>query len=147
MRRRRGLNRQRKGFSLVELIIALLMLTFGLLSLASALASSIVSQRLSASRGELTVLAEAKLEELRGIGNTLAADPLRAQLASGGSLAANQAGYADSVQTSDQRWYRRRWQISDGIAGTRRVTVRVAPAVRQRSELRFETYTSLIALR
>ena len=147
MRRRRGLSRQRKGFSLVELIIALLMLTFGLLSLASALASSIVGQRLSASRSELTVLAEAKLEELRGYGSTLAADPLRAKLISGGSLTADQTGYADSVQTSNGRSYVRRWQISGGIAGTRLVTIRVQPAVRQRSELRHETYTTLIALR
>lgn len=147
MRRRRGLTRQRKGFSLVELIIALLLLTFGLLSLASALASSIVGQRLSASRGELTVLAEAKLEELRGYGSTLAADPLRAKLLSGGSVTGSLTGYADTVQTSNGRAYVRQWQISDGIAGARRVTIRVAPAVRQRSELRHETYTTLIALR
>ena len=147
MRRRRGVARPRKGFSLVELVIALMMLTFGLLSLASAMASTIVGQRVSSSRGELTVVAEAKLDELRGIASTIATDPLRAQLAVGGSITANVTGYRDSVQTADNRWYHRRWVISNGIAGTRRVTIRVRPATRQRSELRFETYSTLLALR
>lgn len=147
MRRRRGFDRQRKGFSLVELVISLMMLTFGLLSLASAMASTIVGQRVSASRSELTVVAESKLEELRGYGNTLATDPLRAQLALGGSVTTNVTGYVDTVQTLANRRYQRRWVIGAGVAGTRRVTVRAAPIARQRSELRFESYTTLIALR
>lgn len=147
MRRRRGIARARKGFSLVELVIALMMLTFGLLSLASAMASTIVGQRASASRSELGVLAEAKLEELRGFGSTVATDPLRAKLAVGGSVSTSTAGYADTVETSDNREYIRRWAITTGIAGTRKVTIRVGPKVRQRSERRFESYTSLIALR
>lgn len=147
MRRRRGFNRQRKGFSLVELVISLMMLTFGLLSLASAMASTIVGQRVSASRGELTVAAEAKLEELRGYGSTLATDPLRAKLAVGGSVTADVAGYVDTLNSAGNRQYRRRWVIAQGVAGTRRVTIRVAPLARQRSELRFESYTTLIALR
>ena len=147
MRRRRGFDRQRKGFSLVELVISLLMVTFGLLSLASAMASTIVGQRVSASRGELAVVAEAKLEELRGYGSTLASDPLRAKLAVGGSVTTNVTGYVDTVQTAGDRQYQRRWAIATGVAGTRRVTVRAATIARQRSELRFESYTSLIALR
>ena len=147
MRRRRGLTRHRKGFSLVELVIALMLLTFGLLSLASALATSIVGQRISSSRSELSVLAEAKLEELRGIGSTVASDPLRTQLDVGGSLATSEFAYSDSVQAADDRWYVRRWQISGGIAGTREVTIRVAPVVRYRSELGFASFTTLIALR
>lgn len=147
MRRRMKLTRPRKGFSLVELVIALLMLTFGLLSLASAMASTIVGQRVASSRNDLTVLAEAKLEELRGYGSTLASDPLRAKLIVGGSVTTSTAGYADTVQTPDNRAYIRRWAIATGVGGARRVTIRVAPAVRQRSELRFESYTTLIALR
>ena len=147
MRRRRGFDRQRKGFSLVELVIALLMLTFGLLSLASAMASTIVGQRASSSRGELAVVAEAKLEELRGYGSTLATDPLRLNLALGGSLTSLVTGYVDTVQTAGNRQYELRWVIANGVAGARRVTVRAAPIARQRSELRFETYTTLIALR
>ena len=147
MRRRRGLARSRKGFSLVELVIALMLLTFGLLSLASAMASTIVGQRASSSRNELGVLAEAKLEELRGYGSTLAADPLRAKLTVGGSVTTSTAGYADTVTTADNRQYIRRWAISTGVAGTRRVTIRVGPKVRQRSERKYESYTSLIALR
>lgn len=147
MRRHRGIARPRKGFSLVELVIALLMLTFGLLSLASAMASTIVGQRVSSSRGELTVVAESKLDELRGIGSTVATDPLRAALAVGGSVTTATAGYADTVVTADNRSYQRRWVIANGVAGTRKVTVRVFPIARQRNELRFESYTTLIALR
>ena len=147
MRRRRGLARPRKGFSLVELVISLMMLTFGLLGLASAMASTIVGQRASSSRSELAVLAESKLEELRGIGSTVSTDPLRAKLAVGGSVTTATAGYADTVTAADNREYVRRWAITSGIAGARRVTIRVGPRVRQRSELRFESYTSLIALR
>ncbi len=147
MKRRRGLNRPRKGFSLVELVIALMMLTFGLLSLASAMASTIAGQRVSSSRSELAVLAESKLEELRGYGNTLASDPLRTQLAIGGSYSATVAGYADTVTATDNRKYLLRWAITTGVAGTRKVTIRVGPMTRQRNELRFESYTTLIALR
>ena len=147
MRRRRGVARPRKGFSLIELVIALMMLTFGLLGLASAMASTIVGQRASTSRTELAVIAESKLEELRGYGSTLAADPLRAQLAVGGSYSTSVAGYADTVVAANNRAYIVRWAITAGIAGTRRVTIRVGPAVRQRSEVRFESYSTLIALR
>ena len=146
-RHRRGIARARKGFSLVELVIALLMLTFGLLSLASAMASTIVGQRVSSSRSELAVLAESKLEELRGYGSTVATSPLRAQLAVGGSYTSSVAGYADTVVAADNREYIRRWAITSGIAGARKVTIRVGPRIQQRSELRFESYTSLIALR
>ena len=147
MRRRRGLARPRKGFSLVELVIALMLLTFGLLSLASAMASTIVGQRASSSRNELGVLAEAKLEELRGYGSTIATDPLRANLVIGGSVTTSTANYVDTVTTADNRAYIRRWAISAGVAGTRRVTIRVGAQVRQRSERQYESYTSLIALR
>ena len=147
MRRRRGVVRHRKGFSLVELVIALMMLTFGLLSLASAMASTIVGQRASASRTELAVLAESKLEELRGIGSTLPADPLRTKLAVGGSVTASTAGYVDTVTAADGRNYIRRWAITSGMAGARRVRIRVGPQTRQRNELKYENYTSLIALR
>jgi Tfp pilus assembly protein PilV len=147
MRRRRGLARPRKGFSLVELVIALMLLTFGLLSLASAMASTIVGQRASSSRNELGVLAEAKLEELRGYGSTIATDPLRAKLVIGGSVTTSTANYVDTVTAADDRAYIRRWAISAGVAGTRRVTIRVGAQVPRRSERRFESYTSLIALR
>ena len=147
MRRRRRIGRQRKGFSLVELVIALMMLTLGLLGLASAMASTIVGQRASSSRSELAVLAESKLEELRGVGSTLATDPLRAKLAVGGSVSTSTAGYADTVTAADNRQYIRRWAIANGMAGARKVTIRVGPKLRQRSELRYESYTSLIALR
>lgn len=148
MRRRRlKVTSARKGFSLIELVIALLMLSFGLLSLAGAMASTIVGQRVSSSRGELAVVAEAKLEELRGIGSAPDTSSLRVQLVTGGSVTASAAGYSDSVQTADNRWYLRRWTVSNGVAGTRRVTIRVSPMRRERNELRFESYTTLIALR
>lgn len=123
--------RPRRGFTLVELILAIILLSLGMLATATMLVSSMRLQRLSGSRGELTALAEAKLEELRGYGQTLATDPLRANLALGGSLTANVASYADSVTGMNNVVYYRRWLITNGIAGARQVQLRVVPRTQQ----------------
>ena len=84
--------RTRAGFTVVELIMAIMLLTVGMIAMAGVLASSSRLQKVAQSRGEMTTLAEAKLEELRGIGSTVATDPLRAQLAVGGSYSTSVAG-------------------------------------------------------
>ena len=139
-------SRKRTGFTLVELMIAIVMLSFGLLGMAGLMVSSTQLQQLSTTRSQMTLVAESKLEELRSYGQTAATDPLRARLNVGGSIAAPVAGYADSAQAPGGRWYRRRWQIVNDIAGMRRVNLRVVPQYDDKYVPRQVQFTTLVAL-
>lgn len=57
--------RARRGFTIVELLLAIILLSVGMLASAGILVSSTRLQRLAGSRAELTMMGEAKLEELR----------------------------------------------------------------------------------
>ncbi len=134
----------RQGFGLIELMIAIMMLTVGMLGMASLMASSMKRQRLSNSRTEMTSIAEAKLEELRSYTMTPSADPLRARLAVGGSLTTPIANYSDSSLALNGRWYMRRWQVSTGVAATRRVDVRVLPRTPVAFDVRSLDFSTLM---
>ena len=142
-RRRR---RPRRGFTIVELLLAIMLLSVGMLAMAGLLVGSTRLQRLSGSRAELTALAEAKIEELRGYGQTGGSDPLRAHLAIGGSLTSNVNAYADSVTGLNNVVYYRRWAVSAGIAGARQVQVRVLPKVQPHYHLPQLDLTSTVLL-
>lgn len=139
-------SRKRAGFTLIELMIAIVMLSFGLLGMAGLMVSSTQVQQLSTSRSQMTTVAESKLEELRSYGMTAATDPLRTRLNVGGSMAAPTAGYADSAQAPGGRWFYRRWQISNDIAGMRRVNLRIVPRSDDRYTPRQVQFTTLVAL-
>jgi len=136
----------RRGFTIVELLLAIMLLSVGMLASAGILVSSTRLQRLAGSRGELTALGEAKLEELRAYGQTGEADPLRAKLAIGGSTTVTTTAYADSLTGINGLQYLRRWQISAGIAGARRVQLRVEPKSRPSYHLPWLDFTSTILL-
>ena len=137
----------RDGFTLVELMMAVVMLSFGLLGMAGLMVSSTQVQQLSTSRSQMTSVAESKLEELRSYGMTAATDPLRARLNVGGSLVAPVANYADSAQAPGSgRWFYRRWQVSNDIAGMRRVNLRIVPRYDDRYTPRQVQFTTLVAL-
>lgn len=138
-------SRERAGFTLIELMMAIVMLAFGLLGMAGLMVSSTQVQHLSTSRSQMTTVAESKLEELRSYGMTAATDPLRVRLNVGGSLTTPVAGYADSAQAPGGRWYYRRWQVANDIAGMRRVNVRVVPRADTRHTPRQLQFTSLVA--
>lgn len=138
--------RARDGFTLIELMMAIVMLSFGLLGMAGLMVSSTQLQQLSTSRSQMTSVAESKMEELRSYGMTAPTDPLRTRLNVGGSLAAPVAGYADSAQAASGRWYYRRWQVTDDIAGMRRVDLRVVPQYDTRTTPRQVQFTTLVAL-
>lgn len=142
----RTTSRKRAGFTLIELMIAIVMLSFGLLGMAGLMVSSTQVQQLSTSRSQMTTVAESKLEELRSYGMTAATDPLRTRLNVGGSLVAPTAGYADSAQAPGGRWFYRRWQISNDIAGMRRVNLRIVPRSDDRYTPRQVQFTTLVAL-
>lgn len=121
----RARRRDRRGFSLPELMVAIMILTVGLLGLAASMASMMRYQDLASNRAEMAGLGDSKIEQLRGAGSTKSADTL--QLAIGGSLTSSVSLHADTVTTLRGRVYYRRWAVRAGPAGTRVVELRVAP--------------------
>jgi prepilin-type N-terminal cleavage/methylation domain-containing protein len=142
--RRNG--RLRRGFTLIELMIAVMVISVGLLGMGSVMASSTVLQSLSISRAEMTTAAENKMEELRVFGFTPSGSPLRAAIALGGDVGAPVGGYSDSTQSLSGRWYYRRWQIQAGLAGTRQATIRVVPSGALRAVVKSMDFTSFLAV-
>ena len=121
------------GFTLMELMVAMIILTVGLLGVASVVASITRRQVRTASRMEMTVLAESKLEELRAYSMLGASDTLQVTL--GGSLTAYVADHADTQTSPSGVQYNRRWLVAAGPAGARDVTVRIQPVERRGSML------------
>lgn len=144
--RRTARRTARHGFTIVELLLAIILLSVGMLASAGILVSSTRLQRMAGSRAELTMMGEAKLEELRAYGQTKAADPLRSRLAIGGSTTTTTTAYADSVTGLNGTTYIRRWQLSAGIAGARQVQLRVVPQSTPKYHLPHLDFTSTILL-
>jgi prepilin-type N-terminal cleavage/methylation domain-containing protein len=120
--------RRRRGFTLIELMVAIVLITVGLIGSAALMATSLRYQRGAASREEMLSLGEAKLDELRSYQNATVASGLRSRLAIGGSLTSSVSGYSDNVSGPTGKPYVRRWQITNGTIRTRQVQVRVEPA-------------------
>jgi prepilin-type N-terminal cleavage/methylation domain-containing protein len=123
----RHASRSRRGFTLVELMVAIVLITVGLLGSAALMATTVGHTRGASSREEMLALAEAKLDELRSYQNAPATTGLKARLAVGGSLTSSVANYNDDVNGPSGKPYRRRWQIANGTVRTRDVQVRVQP--------------------
>ena len=112
------------GFTLIEVMIAVVVLAIAILGMGSVMAETSRWQSRSESGLELTSAAEAKLEELRDVASAQTADTV--QLAVGGSLTASQDAHADSILSAEGRWLRRRWEVIDGPGAARTLTLRVA---------------------
>jgi hypothetical protein len=86
-----------KGFSLAEVLIAIFILTFGLLAVAGLMSQMTVSTNTSRSSGMEVLLASEKLEDLNqyGVHGTL-----DSHITPGGSLTTNTTGYYDTIQVS-----------------------------------------------
>ena len=138
--------RARRGFTIVELVMAIMLLTIGMMAMAGVLASSSRLQKVSQSRGEMTTLAEAKLEELRSYGATVPGSTLRTNLALGGSRTSSVTGYSDQITGVSGQSFHRRWEIVDGIAGTREIRLRVRPVTASRGQLSQLDFTTLVYL-
>lgn len=136
----------RGGFTVIELMVAVMIISVGLLGMGSVMGSSSRLQTLAVSRGEMATAAESKIEELRVFGATATDSPLRVAIGVGGSIVAPVAGYSDSTQAVSGRWFYRRWQIQNGVAGTRQVTIRVVPKGALRDVVKQLDFSSLLSI-
>jgi prepilin-type N-terminal cleavage/methylation domain-containing protein len=117
---------RRRGFSLVELLLAIIVLAIAVLGTGAAISSTSKLQRLSSRRAEMALLASAKLEEFRARVEALDAttvDNLKAPPK--GSITTNVANYNETVTSPNGTSFLLRWQVTAGPALTERVTVRV----------------------
>lgn len=119
------------GFTLVEIVVALMIISVAVLGLATIMMGTSQRHERAVSHGDLTAAAESKFEDLRSAARGVANPP---ELAEGGSLTSSVADHSDSLRTSHGRWIRRRWTVEAGPAGTRAVTVRALPGSAARND-------------
>ena len=113
--RKLTIDRRQAGFSLLECVIAMVILVVGVLGVEMLVVSSLGLQTFSRNASTENALARGKVEELSA---RAAADAARAN---GGSLTSNVAGYFDMPVSNVVR----RWKLSAGACGTQNVIVRV----------------------
>ena len=116
-------NKSRAGFTLAELLVAMVILCVGMLALAGLMATVMGRHTRATVVQEMTTLAESKIEELRALSIIRSADT--AQLTLGGSLSANVTKHNDTVASPVGRTYYRRWAVSFHPSGTRKVDMRI----------------------
>jgi prepilin-type N-terminal cleavage/methylation domain-containing protein len=114
------------GFTLVELLLAIIVLSVGLLGLASTMVSMTRYQDLAAAHSDMTALGDHKIEQLRVIATYSTADTM--QLVVGGSTTVPTLQHVDTL-VERGRTYIRLWQVVAGPGGTRQVNLRVRPMV------------------
>src|ERR1700735_5794550 len=85
---------RQRGFTLIEMMVSILVLTIGLVGTAALMSSSVNMGAHARYVSTAALLASEKTEDLDRFPNN---DP---NLSAGGSLAANITGYSDSVQIS-----------------------------------------------
>jgi len=108
-----------RGFTLVEVLVALVIATVALVSLAELMAITLRMQMLGRNETAAIRMAQSKIDQLVAVNFT------NPTVAVGGSLTSNLTNYADIPSLG----YLRRWQIS-AIAGETRIrtlTVTVIP--------------------
>jgi Tfp pilus assembly protein PilV len=113
-----------RGASLIEVLVATLVLTIGLVGMAQLMGISMLMHLNAREKTTATQLAQAKVDELMKL-NLATAPAVQITPASPDSLATNVANYFDSPQAAITR----RWRVSAGpAANTRILTVRVINA-------------------
>ena len=129
--------RRHAGFSMVELIVALTIFSFGVLAVVALLGAGYRYEGRAHLDTQMTVIAEMKIEELRAVAGTKLADTVA--LVPGGGLDSDVAGYWESVLL-DGRDFTVRWQVVTGPAGTRQLTVRAIPVAGPSRNAELSTY-------
>ncbi len=115
----------RAGFSLVELIIALVMMTIGIVAAAGLVAGVARTQRRAAARSQMTEVGQSKLEQLRAYATMSTIDTM--ELVVGGSLTTSEDYHTETVASGGNRQFILRWEVVEGPSNTRQVTIRVVP--------------------
>jgi type IV pilus assembly protein PilV len=106
--------RKQTGFTLIECVIAIVLILIGLLAVYSLVVYSVNTQLRSGNLIKANSLARQKIEELKNLNKV-----------AGGSLTTNTTNYFDTPSTE----FIRRWQISDDPAGLKAITVTVVPSI------------------
>lgn len=134
----------RRGFSLPELMLAIVVLAVGVLGLSGSMASMMRFQQLVANRSEMVALGDSKLDDLRGAATSQSSDTV--QLAVGGSLTSATTLHCDTLTSSSGKVYYRRWLVAAGpTASTRDVQLRLVPQLDdRRTPSRVDLHTMII---
>jgi prepilin-type N-terminal cleavage/methylation domain-containing protein len=112
MERRVLQEKNERGFTLVECIVAMLITVVGLLATLTLIAFAVRSYTVSSDLAIANSLAKAKIEELRNTSQ-----------ATGGNLTSNATEYFDQPTSK----FIRRWQITNDSMGTQTLSVAVIP--------------------
>ena len=118
-------HRDERGFTLIEVLIAMVILTIAMVSMAELMAITLRMQMMGRNETAAIRLAQSKIDQLINLNFTT-----NTTTNVGGSLTADTAGYFDTADAN----FKRRWTIA-AIAGetkVRTLTVRVIPNVNDR---------------
>jgi len=125
-----------RGFTLIEVLIAMVIMTIALVAMAELMAITLRIQMLGRNETASVRLVQSKIDQLVAVNFT------NASVAIGGSLTSDVANYNDTPTAG----YKRRWQIA-AIAGETRVrtlTVTIIPAVKDSRTTRSVQLTTII---
>ena len=125
-----------RGFTLIEVLIAMVIMTIALVVMAELMAITLRIQMLGRNETASVRLVQSKIDQLVAVNFT------NASVAIGGSLTSDVANYNDTPTAG----YKRRWQIA-AIAGETRVrtlTVTIIPAVKDNRTTRSVQLTTII---
>ncbi len=114
--------RSERGSTIIEVIVALVVLSLGVLPLIALMGQGYRFQGHARFDVQIATLAEAKLEELIAVAGTESSDTVA--LNPGGSLEFDAPDHWDTV-VLDVGSFTRRWEVQTGPAAVRDVTVRV----------------------
>ena len=133
-----------RGFTLVEALVAMVICTIGLVSMAELMAVTLRLQQLGRNSTAAVRLAQDKVDELMALDF-----PGAAGIQCGGSLTAPVLNYNDDALdfNGNSQGYERRWIVSagpDGDLRLRTVTVRVIPIVTDNRVVRSFDLTTII---
>jgi prepilin-type N-terminal cleavage/methylation domain-containing protein len=133
------------GFTLIELMIAIIVITVGILGISGSMATMMRRQDGTASRADMAAVADSKFEDLRGFAGAIPRTVDTLQLVPGGSVTVATAGYND-VATARGRNYVRLWSVTVGVGGARQVILRVRPQVTTPSSPPARDFVTLITM-
>ena len=130
--------RTERGFSLLETMLAMLIMLMILLSVAQLFGMSIAVNKAADDITQVTSLASEMMEQLKFRGYD--------GLAAGGSLTTNTIGYFDepSVDADAAAEYTRRWLVTDN-GDHMQIQIRVVAATQAQGTIKETTVTSIVA--